>query len=137
MGYSRPSIIERRLVSSDDLLHSHDALVEIDATIETLAKEITIASWMTETDLRFKCKYKRKVGGTASMGFYRNDVLVAGGSGIWSQSTDLYEEESADLSGWVKGDKFGVKVYCTGALHVTQVKELRVYGLLSYFNNSY
>lgn len=133
MGYSRPSIIERRLVSSDDLIHSHDATADIYGTVETLAKEITIASWMIETDLRFKCKYKRKVGGTASMGFYRNNVLLA----EWAQATDLYEEETIDASGWVKGDKFAVKVYCSGAVNRTLVKELRVYGILSYFNNTY
>jgi hypothetical protein len=135
MGYSRPSIIERRLVASNDLIHSHDAEVDIYGTTETLAKEITIASWMTETTLRFKCKYKRKLGGTAVMGFYRNDVLIPGAE--WAQATDLFEEETNDSAGWVKGDRFGVKVYCSGAVNRTLVKELRVYGVLSYFNNSY
>ena len=134
MGYSRPSIIERRLVASNDLIHSHDAVADIYGTTETLAKEITIAQWMTDTTLRVKCSYKRHTGGTAWMGFYRNDVLVGTG---WAQGTDLYEEESQDMSGWVRGDRLGVKVYCSGAINKTWVKNLRIYGILSYFDNTF
>ena len=134
MGYSRPSIIERRLVASNDLIHSHDAVADIYGTMETLAKEITIASWMTETDLRIKCSFKRKTGGTAWMGFYRNDILVGAG---WAQATDLYEEKTQDMSGWIKGDRLGVKVYCSGVVNRTLVKDLRIYAILSYFDNTY
>jgi hypothetical protein len=138
MGYSRPSIVERRYIASADLIHSHDAVKDTNGLWWELAKTVQFRVPMVASTIRFKCKFKHKNAGTerACMAFYKNGTLKAGGLGVWTNDTDFYIEKSADIAGWNKDDKFSVYLYCPGPTYDTQCKELRLYGKESYFENT-